>query len=111
MHDRNLVFWIVVLAVLGVLGVYRYVRTGSVTGALVGGKVLRIVGETSVDPSAVVSTWLRVQLVEPLSGREPMVVVNLLRTRSVAGGLVALRLTRMQASELAELLRTASGTR
>ena len=106
---RDLAFWIFILGCLGVFLAYRYLRTGSMTGAWVGGRVRQVLGETGVDPSALVPTSHRVQLVDPLSGREPLVVVSLLKPNSLANGMIALRLTRTQALELGQILQRAAG--
>jgi len=105
---RDLGFWIFVLVCLGVFLAFRYRRWGSMTGAWVGGRVRQVLGETGVDPSAAVPISHRVQLVDR-PGREPLVVVSLLRPNSLTNGMIALRLTQTQALELGQILQRAAG--
>jgi hypothetical protein len=92
---------IVVLPILGVLLV-QYFRTGSMVGALVGGRVRETVGEMYLD-LARRPLLLRVQILEALGTGQPIIALTVNRQGDL-GRFRIVRLDRDRAQELAELL-------
>lgn len=93
------------LAALAYLG-WRYFRSGSLVGALLGGHLKDTVGEISL-PSGLGSRVIRVSTLEPNHGG-PLEVAFAITSRTALGGsVVPFRLSREEARQLAALLQKA----
>ena len=98
-------FVIVVLPILAFLGV-RYLRTGSLVGAVLGGRVRETVGEIDLD-LARRPLMLRVQILEALGSGKPIIALTVHRQ----GDISYFRLVHLdgdRALEVAELLGRAA---
>jgi len=101
---------LITVAVLGILGVFlwRYLKAGSVVGALLGGRIRETVGETTLESSAVSSTVLRVQVLDVSTQAEPVIALSITRKAILGASVMPLRLTRAQAREVGEMLGRAA---
>ena len=98
-------FIAVFVAVVGNM-VWRYIRTGSVTGAMLGGVIKREVGEVSITSGAMSSTNLKVHAMEsPEEG--PFVGLVLVSKAPLAASMLPIKLSEAQAQELIVLLQKA----
>ena len=91
--------------------VFRIVRHGSLTGALLGGHIIRTVGEVSLSKNGFSSRVLKVQIMEAAVGEKPSVALSIISKAFLAASTVPFKLTAAQAQELAQLLQQASGGR
>jgi len=107
MLDPAELIGIAVLALLGFF-LFRYLRAGSLVGALLGGRIRETVGETTLASSATSSAVLPVQTLDAFSGREPIIAPTITRKAPLAVSVTPFRLTRAQALEVAELLARAA---
>ena len=88
---------------------WRFFRSGSLTGAMLGGRIAKEVGEISLAKGAVSSQLLRVLEMESHSG-ERFVGVAVVSKAPMAASMMPFKLSRAQAQELVVLLQRASGT-
>lgn len=100
-------FTVVALGMLGFF-LWRYLKAGSIVGALLGGRVRETVGETIVESSAVSSTVLRVQVLEVSTEAEPVIALSITRKAILGASVMPVRLTRAQAREVGEMLGRAA---
>jgi len=103
---RDLDFWIFVLGCLGVVLLVRYIRTGSLEGAVLGGRVRETVGEIYLNLSRR-PLMLRVQILEPLKSGQPTIALTINRQGDWARFRIV-HLDRDRALEVAELLGRAA---
>ena len=102
------IFWIVFVAVLANLA-WKYFRNGkSFTGAMLGGRIDREVGEVALAKGAMTSQVLRVLSMESPEG-ERFIGLSVVSKAPLAASMVPYRLSRSQAQELISLLQRASG--
>jgi len=87
---------------------WRFFRSGSLTGALLGGSIEREFGEISLDGGALHSQKLKVYAMKSPSG-ERFVGVSLVAKAPLGASMTPFKLTSAQARELAGLLTRASG--
>ena len=99
-------FYFVFAAIVGSFA-WRYFKNGSLSGAMLGGKIQRELGEIELKKSMGVSQVLRVAVMEASDG-ERFVGVSVVSKAALGAGMVPFRLSRAQASELARLLEVAS---
>lgn len=85
---------------------WRYFRNGSLTGALLGGKITREIGQASLSSGTVSSQNLKVNVLESSSG-ESFVGLSLVSKAPMAASMVPVKLSRPQAQELIQLLQQA----
>ena len=67
-------FWIFPLAIFGFF-VWRYFRSGSVTGALLGGRITSTVGEIKLQSSGLSSSVLKVHILVTSADAHPQVAL------------------------------------
>jgi len=101
------VFFAVVAFVVGSFA-WRFFRSGSLTGALLGGRAHREIGKIVLASGAASSTVLKVYAMDSGDG-EPVVALMLVSKAPLAGSMVPITLTRTRAHELLSLLRQALG--
>lgn len=94
---------------LGIVGYFilRYVRSGSLVGALLGGTIKREVGKVELTGRAMTSQTLKVIRMEDAEG-ENFVALSVVSKAPLAISMVPYRLSKAQAQELAKLLQQAA---
>ncbi len=99
--------WLVVVPVAAIaFYLFRLLATGSLTAALLGGRIERLIGEVDFGNGALTSVRLRVYKMKRSSGEEFIGLA--LVTRGIGGvRLMPYRLTLEQARDLAHLLNKA----
>jgi hypothetical protein len=95
-------FLVVMIAAFG----FRYFRYGSLTGALLGGRVERTVGEIALS-AKVGSRVLKVDILRKHQQSEACVALSLVSKATFGASMVPIELTNAQAKTLAELLAKA----
>jgi hypothetical protein len=85
---------------------WRYFRSGSLTGAMLGGKITREVGQVSITSSTASSKSLKVHCMESSDGNS-FVGLSLISKAPLAASMVPIKLSKSQAQELAQLLQQA----
>jgi hypothetical protein len=108
MNITDYIFPIIFVAVLGIF-VFRFVRNGSVTGALLGGRIADTVGEISLTSSGLASRVLKVQTMEPSLDEKPSVALSIVSKAPLGASVVPIKLTPAQTQELVVLLQRALG--
>jgi len=98
-------FFVVFACVAGNLA-WRYLRSGSLTGAMLGGKIKREVGAIALESRHLSSHNLKVHAMESPNG-ESFVGLSLVSKAPLAVSMVPLKLTRANAQELVRLLQQA----
>lgn len=101
------IFPLIFLAVLGLFA-WRYFRSGSLVGALLGGKVTETIGEISLSSPALTSRVLRVSLMAASPGESPELALSITSKAAFGASVVPFKLTRAQALELISLLQRAT---
>jgi len=86
---------------------YRFVRSGSLTGALLGGKITREIGEIRLSDGLASSQTLKVHAMESGSG-ESFVGVAIVSKAALGASIVPFRLSNSQARALIQLLERAA---
>ena len=86
---------------------YRYVRSGSLAGALLGGKIVQEVGEIRLDEGLASSQTLKVHAMQSHSG-ENFVGVALVSKAALGASMMPFRLSKSQARALIQLLERAA---
>jgi len=97
-----------VFAAVVIFFVWRWVRSGSLTGAMLGGSIEKEFGEITLEGGALHSQALKVYAMKSPSG-ENFVGVSLVAKAPLAASMTPFKLSRAQAQELATLLSRASG--
>jgi Na+(H+)/acetate symporter ActP len=110
MDPFDFVFPAFFLLIVGIFA-FRFIRHGSLTGALLGGHIIRTVGEVSLSKNGFSSRVLKVQIMEAAVGEKPSVALSIISKALFAASVVPLKLTAAQAQELTQLLQQASGGR
>jgi len=101
-------FWVFFLAVLTHL-LWKFFRNGfSLTGAMLGGRIIREIGEVPLAKGSFTSQVLRVLELESSNG-EKFLGLSVVSKAPLAASMVPYRLTRSQAQDLIGLLQKASG--
>ena len=90
---------------------FRFIRHGSLTGALLGGHITQTVGEISLSKNGLSSRVLKIQKMEAAVGEKPSVALSIVSKAPLGASMVPFKLTSAQAVELAKLLQIASGER
>ena len=101
----DVVFFAIFAVVVGSFA-WRYFRSGSLTGALLGGRVTREVGVVSLSDRSMSSQNLKVNVLEA-SGGESFIALSLVSKAPLAASMVPIKLSRPQAQELVQLLQQA----
>jgi len=91
--------------------VFRFIRHGSLTGALLGGHVTQTVGEILLSKNGLSSRALKVQKMEAKVGEKPSVALSIVSKAPLGASMVPFKLTAAQALELSKLLQIAAGER
>lgn len=87
---------------------WRYLRSGrSLTGALLGGRVTREIGEVTLNGGSFTSQVLRVMAMEESTG-EKFIAVSVVSKAPMGASMVPYKLSRTQAQELVALLQQAA---
>ena len=87
--------------------IYRFARSGSLAGALLGGKITQEVGEIRLSDGLVSSQTLKVHAMQSDSG-ESFVGVALVSKAALGASMMPFRLSRSQAKALIQLLERAA---
>jgi hypothetical protein len=87
---------------------WRFFRSGSLTGAILGGRVTREVGEIPLASGALSSTVLKVQAMESSEG-EPVVALVVVSKAPLGASMMPIKLTKTRTRELMSLLQQALG--
>jgi hypothetical protein len=99
--------FLAVFAAMVLFSAWRFFRSGSFTGALLGGSIETEFGEIPLDAGALQSRKVKVYAMKSPSG-ERFVGVSLVARAPLAASMIPFKLTATQARELAELLTRAS---
>ncbi|HEY2346924.1 MAG TPA: hypothetical protein VGH80_13785 [Xanthomonadaceae bacterium] len=91
--------------------VFRYIRNGSLTGALLGGRIKRTTGEIALSGGQFTSRVLSVHVLEPTSGEKPFVALSIVSKAPLGASMIPVKLTFAQAQQLIALLQQATGGR
>ena len=98
-------FIAVFVLVLGNM-VWRYIRHGSLTGAMLGGTIKREIGEISITSGAASSKKLKVHAMESQE-EGGFVALVLVSKAPLAASMLPVKLSKAQAQELVRLLQQA----
>jgi hypothetical protein len=101
------VFPFLFVAVLGLFA-WRYFRSGSLVGALLGGKLTETIGEISLSSQALSSRVLRVSLMAARPGESPELALSITSKAALSASVVPFKLSHAQALELISLLQRAT---
>lgn len=85
---------------------WRYFRSGSFTGAMLGGTIKREIGQVAIASGSVSSQNLKVHAMESSDG-ESFVGLALVSKAPLAASMVPIKLSRSQAQDLVRLLQQA----
>ena len=107
MPSLNQIFPFLPLVVLAFFG-WRYFRSGSLVGALLGGKLVETIGEISLSSQAMSSRVLRVSLMAALPGQSPELAPAITSKAAFGASVVPFKLSHSQALELISLLQRAT---
>jgi hypothetical protein len=102
-------FWILPVAIVGFFA-WRFIRSGSLTGAMLGGRIARTVGEVQLRSTAFMSSVLKVHVLETKSDATPQVALSIVSKAPLAVSMVPYKLSRDQARQLAALLEQAANS-
>lgn len=102
LQPRHLVFLVPLIA-FGVLG-WRALRYGGLTGALVGARVRRTLGEVSSSGPGSRSRTLSVQLLDVAPGAEPSVLLLVASRATMSSTTTPIAMSRADARALAQVL-------
>lgn len=104
-------FWLLPVAMLAYFA-WRYARAGSITGALLGGRLTSTVGELQIKSQFMGTQTFKVHILQTDPGDEPKVALAIVSRAPLSISLNPMKLTQAQARELATLLeRAAAGQR
>ena len=103
-------FPLIPLAILAVFG-YRYLKNGSLIGAILGGRVRETLGEITLSSGSFTSRVLKVQLLDEDDATAPSVVLVLTSKAPLAASVAPIKMSRTDARTLADLLTRAAGPR
>jgi len=84
--------------------VWRFIAAGSLTGALLGGKVSREIGVIALGGSTFSSQNLKVMTMQSKGG-EQFIALSVVSKAPLGASMVPLKLTKSQAQELIRLLQ------
>lgn len=101
------IFPLIFVAVFGFI-VWRYFRSGSLVGALLGGKLTETIGEISLSSQALTSRVLRVSLMAAPAGEAPELALSIISKAAFGASVVPFKLSHAQALELISLLQRAT---
>jgi hypothetical protein len=87
---------------------WRYFKHGSLTGAFLGGRISRSVGEVKVSTSSFSSSVLRVGVLETDPMNPPQVALTIVSKAVFGASMVPYKLSADQARQLAALLHQAA---
>lgn len=107
MSSLNQIFPFLPLVVLAFFG-WRYFRSGSLVGALLGGKLVETIGEISLSSQTMSSRVLRVSLMAALPGQSPDLALAITSKAAFGASVVPFKLSHSQALELISLLQRAT---
>jgi hypothetical protein len=89
---------------------WRYFQTGSLVGALLGGRIKETVGEVPIQARGFGSRVLRVQTLEPTGGGPLDVALVITSKAAFAASVTPFKLSQDEARKLALLLQRAATT-
>jgi hypothetical protein len=98
------------LAILAVFA-WRYFKSGSLVGAMLGGRVRETVGEIALTSGSFGSRTLKVQILDDDDATNPTVALVLTSKALLAASMVPIKISRTDARALADLLMSAAGPR
>jgi hypothetical protein len=101
------IFPFILVAVLGFFA-WRYFRSGSLVGALLGGRLTETIGEISLSSQALSSRVLRVSLMAARPGESPELALSITSKAALGASVVPFKLSHAQALELISLLQRAT---
>jgi hypothetical protein len=100
------IFFLFVAVFVGTF-VWKYFRSGSLTGALLGGKISKSIGEIQLSSGNMSSRVMRVYSMKSSDG-EKFVGLSIVSKAAFGASMAPFRLTNAQAGELALMLQQAS---
>ena len=95
------------LAVFAFLA-WRYFKSGSLVGAMLGGKLTETIGEISLSSRGLSSRVLRVSLMAAPPGESPELALAITSKAALGASVVPFKLSHAQALELISLLQRAT---
>jgi hypothetical protein len=104
MPSLNQIFPFIPLVVFAIFG-WRYFRSGSLVGALLGGRLTETIGEISLSSQGISSRVLRVSLMAAPLGQSPELALAITSKAAFGASVVPFKLTHPQALELISLLQ------
>lgn len=99
----EVIFFVLFLVVVGSF-VWRFIAAGSLTGALLGGKVSKEIGVISLVGGTFSSQTLKVMTMQSRDG-EQFIALSVVSKAPLAASMVPFKLTKPQAQELIRLLQ------
>lgn len=101
--------YLIPLVFLGIIGyfIFRYIRSGSLLGAMLGGSIKREVGKVELDRRMMYAHTFNVLRMED-DGGETFVALSVVSKAPLAISMMPYRLTKAQAQEVAKLLQQAA---
>jgi hypothetical protein len=102
----GLLFGILLLVIAGSF-VWRYLRSGSLTGALLGGKIESTIGEITLSRAGLSSSVLRIHVMRETGQSDPFLGLSVVSKAPLGASMVPVRLTRAQVQELQTMLQQA----
>jgi len=107
MSSVQQIFPFIPLAVFAFLA-WRYFRSGSLVGALLGGRLTETIGEISLSSRGLSSRVLRVSLMAAPPGESPELALAITSKAALGANIVPFKLSHAQALELISLLQRAT---
>jgi hypothetical protein len=103
------IIWILVGLSLLYFG-WKWYRYGSFTGATLGARIARTVGEITLSSSTIASVVLKINILETNPGTSPQIALVLIsKALPFAASMTPIKLSQVQAKHLADLLQKATG--
>ena len=107
MPNMQYIFPLIPLALLGLFA-WRYVRNGSLVGALLGGRLADTIGELPISSSGLTSRVLRISLLDTPGGGPHDIALAITSKAPFGASVVPVKLSHAQALELIALLQVAA---
>lgn len=106
MDDLMNWFFLIPLAFFGYFA-WRYLKHGSLAGAMLGGRITRTVGEVELASGGLYSTVLRIGILETDEPGAPQVAMTVVSKAALSASMTPFRLSAAQARRLITLLEQA----
>ena len=103
----SLLFWLVFIGIAGSF-VWRYLRAGSLTGALLGGTIESTLGEITLSRNGFSSSVLKIHIIRNRASAEPFLGLSVVSKAPLGASMVPVKVSRNQVQELQTLLQQAA---